>query len=249
MNDSPSNDWAIRLHEIGKHYVLRKQKPYLLHEVLHRVARTRRKRETFRALDHVTVDIRRGESVAFVGRNGAGKSTILGVIAGAIHPTTGTREVHGRLGALLELGAGFHPDLTGRENIFLNASLLGLTKSEIESQFDQMVAYSELEEFIDVPLRNYSSGMHVRLGFAVAIHVRPEILIVDEALAVGDQLFQEKCFASILDFKRAGGTLIFVSHSANQVELLCDRAIWLEHGRVRMDGPARDVMKTYRTTR
>ncbi len=236
---------VVKLTGIGKHYVMHKQKPYLLHEILHRVARTRRQREDFWSLRNVNVEIRRGESVAFIGRNGAGKSTILGIIAGAIHPTEGACEVHGRFGALLELGAGFHPDLTGRENIYLNASLLGLTREEIESQFQQIVDYSELEEFIDVPLRNYSSGMQVRLGFAVAIHVKPEILIMDEALAVGDQEFQKKCRASILDFKRAGCTLLFVSHSAPQVQDLCERAIWLDHGRVRADGPVQEVLSTF----
>ena len=240
---------AISLSGVGKRYVLHKQKPYLLHEVYHRVARTRRSHEAFWALRDVNVDIRRGESVAFIGRNGAGKSTILGVIAGAIHPTEGTRTVSGRIGALLELGAGFHPDLTGRENIYLNASLLGLSRADVEGLFDRIVAYSELEQFIDVPLRNYSSGMHVRLGFSVAIHVHPDILIIDEALAVGDQNFQEKCINSIMELKRAGKTIVFVSHGSAQVEFLCQRAVWLEHGRVKMDGDAHAVLEQYQAAR
>lgn len=242
--DAPA-DFAIRLRQASKKYILHKQRPYLLREVFKRMAGTRSTHEEFWALREVTLDIRRGESVAFVGRNGAGKSTLLGLIARALTPTTGAVEVNGRLGALLELGAGFHPDLTGRENIYLNASLLGLTKPEIEGQFDQIAAFSELGDFMDAPLRSYSSGMHVRLGFSVAIHIHPEILLMDEALAVGDSGFQAKCLDRIMALKRARKTLIFVSHSAQLVQTLCDRAVWLEHGRVRLDGPSAAVMAAY----
>lgn len=241
----PSSDIAVRLRNAGKKYVLHKQKPYLLREVFKRVAGARSSHEEFWALREVTLDIRRGESVAFVGRNGAGKSTILSLIARAVTPTTGSVEVHGRLGALLELGAGFHPDLTGRENVYLNASLLGLTKSEIEAQFEEIAGFSELGEFMDAPLRSYSSGMHVRLGFSVAIHIHPEILLMDEALAVGDAAFQEKCLERIRRLKREGKTLLFVSHSAQLVQHLCERAVWLEHGRLRLDGPSTQVLAAY----
>ena len=245
MSGAPSSDVAIRLDGVGKRYVLHKQKPYLLHEVLKRVTGAARTHEEFWALREVSLTIRPGESVAFIGRNGAGKSTLLGLIARAISPTTGRVEVNGRLGALLELGAGFHPELTGRENVYLNASLLGLSRAEIEGQFDAIVAFAELGDFIDVPLRNYSSGMYVRLGFSVAIHIRPEIVLMDEALAVGDAAFQEKCLARIAEIRAAGKTLLFVSHSADLVRHLCPRAIWLDHGRLRGDGPAAEVLEAY----
>jgi len=153
--------------------------------------------------------------------------------------------VKGRVGALLELGAGFHPDLTGRENVYLNASLLGLQRDETEEQFDRIVAYSELQDFIDVPLRTYSSGMQVRLGFAVAIHIHPEILIMDEVMSVGDQSFQTKCMKSIRAFQAEGHTILFVSHSPLQVRELCRRVIWLDHGRMKMDGSTEEVLTAY----
>lgn len=245
MSGAPSTETVIELQGAGKMYVLQKQKPYLVWDIFHRMLRTGRKREAFWALRDATFNIHRGEAVAFVGRNGAGKSTVLSLIAGALKPSAGSVKVRGRLGALLELGAGFHPDLTGRENIYLNASLLGLSKQEIARQFDSILDFSELQEFIDVPLRNYSSGMQVRLGFSVAIHIDPEILIMDEALAVGDQAFQKKCVARIDQFKKSGITLLFVSHSPEQVLNLCERIIWLDHGRVMADGPAREVIKQY----
>lgn len=247
MSTTTSNapDLAISLKNVGKEYVLQKQKPYLVWDVFRRMMRANAVREKFWAVRGVTLDIRSGESVAFIGRNGAGKSTLLGLICGAIAPSTGSVTLNGRLGTLLELGAGFHPDLTGRENIYLNASLLGLGKAEIEDQFHRIVEFSELAEFIDVPLRNYSSGMQVRLGFAVAVHIDPEILIMDEALAVGDAAFQEKCLARVAEFKQRGKTILFVSHSAGQVQAVCKRVVWLEHGRVKADGPADQVLAEY----
>ncbi len=236
---------AIALDEVGKLYILHKQKPYLIHEVFKRVSGVRSHHEEFWAVKDLTLHVAHGESVAIIGRNGAGKSTLLSLVAGSVYPTTGSVTVNGRMGALLELGAGFHPDLTGRENVYLNASLLGLDKDEIEEQFASILKFSELDEFIDVPLKNYSSGMQVRLGFSVAIHIHPDILIMDEALSVGDSAFQAKCMERIMEFKRAGKTLLFVSHSANQVEYLCDRVIWLEHGKVKMQGPTAEVLKAY----
>jgi ABC-2 type transport system ATP-binding protein len=238
-------DYVVALDDVSKLYILHKQKPYLIHEVFHRLMGSRQHAEQFWALKDVTVRVRQGEAVAFMGRNGAGKSTALGLVAGAVYPTAGRVRVKGRVGALLELGAGFHPDLTGRENIYLNASLLGLSKEAIEQQFHDIVAFSELDDFIDVPLKTYSSGMHVRLGFSVAIHVDPDLLLMDEALAVGDQAFASKCKERIRAFKNAGKTLLFVSHDVQMVESLCNRAIWLEHGQVRMDGPAEEVAEAY----
>lgn len=236
---------VILLQNVSKMFNLRIQKPYLVHDVLRRVSGKETHYEKFWALNDMTFSVRKGEAVGVVGHNGAGKSTLLGTIAGSITPTSGKVHVRGRLGALLELGAGFHPDLTGRENVYLNASLLGLDKKEIEEQFRSILDFSELQDFIDAPLRNYSSGMQVRLGFSVAIHIHPEILIMDEALSVGDQKFQQKCTNKILSFKREGKTLLFVSHSGPQIQLLCERALWLEHGKVMMDGPTNDVLKAY----
>ena len=243
--DSSTSDILIELQNVSKSYKLQKKKPYLLHEILKRVSGSRNQRQEFWALQDISFKIHRRESVALVGRNGAGKSTLLGIIAGAIFPTKGHVDVRGRLGALLELGAGFHLDLTGRENIYLNASLLGLKKYEIEEQFGKIVEFSELQDFIDVPLRNYSSGMNVRLGFAIAIHIHPAILIMDEALSVGDKAFQEKCIRRIDELKEQGKTLMFVSHSANQIQHLCKRVIWLERGKLRMDGPVDEVLPAY----
>jgi ABC-2 type transport system ATP-binding protein len=237
--------YVVELRDVSKAFKLRIQKPYLIHDVIKRVAGSKTHNENFWALKNLTLTIRQGESIGVVGGNGAGKSTLLGTIAGAISPTSGTVKVTGRLGALLELGAGFHPDLTGRENIYLNASLLGLTKEAIEAQFQSILDFSELHEFIDAPLRSYSSGMQVRLGFSVAIHIQPDILIMDEALSVGDQNFQQKCMDKIMAFKAAGKTLLFVSHNGPQIQKLCERAVWLDHGTCRADGPTNDVLEAY----
>ena len=236
---------VIDLQDVSKAFKLLIQKPYLIHDVLRRVSGSKTHTEKFWALKNLSFSIRQGEAVGVVGGNGAGKSTLLGTIAGAITPTTGSVKVTGRLGALLELGAGFHPDLTGRENVYLNASLLGLEKEEIEDQFQSVLDFSELHDFIDAPLRNYSSGMQVRLGFSVAIHIHPDILIMDEALSVGDQNFQQKCMEKIIEFKEDGKTLLFVSHNGPQIQRLCERAIWLDHGTCRCDGPTNDVLAAY----
>lgn len=235
---------AVRLNSVSKRYFLQKQKPFLVHDAIRRLL-GRRSGEEFWALRDVSFEIRQGESVALMGGNGAGKSTTLGIVARTIRPTTGTVEVNGRIGALLELGAGFHPDLTGRENIYLNASLLGLNREEVERQFRKIVVFSELIDFIDVPLRNYSSGMHVRLGFSVAIHINPDILLMDEVFAVGDAHFQRKCIERVMAFKKAGKTLLFVSHNPDSVKQLCERVIWLDHGRIRADGPTGEILPAY----
>ena len=205
----------------------------------------RRKRETFQALKHVSFQLDRGESLAVVGSNGAGKSTLLSLVARLAEPTEGRVTVNGRVAALLELGSGFHPDLTGSENLQLNASLLGLGRKRTLELRDSIVEFSGIGEFLDQPLRTYSSGMTMRLAFSVAIHVDPDILIVDEVLAVGDQSFQARCFEKIAACKRAGKTLLFVSHASHLVRQLCERALWLDHGEVMMDGAAGAVIEAY----
>jgi ABC-type polysaccharide/polyol phosphate transport system ATPase subunit len=205
----------------------------------------RRKREVFQALKHVSFRLDRGESMAVVGRNGAGKSTLLSLVAGLAEPNEGCVTVNGRVAALMELGSGFHPDLTGVENLRLNASLLGLTRERTREVHDSIEEFADIGDFINQPLRTYSSGMIMRLAFSVAIHVDPDILIIDEVLAVGDQNFQAKCFDKISDLKHAGKTLLFVSHAANNVRKLCERALWLEHGEVMMDGSAGEVIDAY----
>jgi ABC-type polysaccharide/polyol phosphate transport system ATPase subunit len=204
-----------------------------------------RRTEEIWALRGVTFGIERGESVGFVGRNGSGKTTLLRLIAGIFAPTTGTVDVGGTVGSLLELGAGFHPDFTGRENIFLSGSIYGLKRRYVRERLDEIVSFAELESFIDLPVRTYSSGMHMRLGFAIAVHVDADILLLDEVFAVGDEAFQRKCIGKILDFKERGGTVCFVSHSAPAVERLCERAIFLAKGQVEYDGAASDAIRLY----
>jgi ABC-type polysaccharide/polyol phosphate transport system ATPase subunit len=242
--DPAPGEVAIRLAGVSKTFKVLHQSPFLMHTVLRNLF-GRRHQEPLVALENVSFEIRRGESVVFVGRNGAGKSTLLGLIAGTSVPSAGTVSVHGRIGALLELGTGFHPDLTGRENIFLNASLNGLSNDQIDERYDRIVAFSELADFMDVAISRYSSGMFLRLAFAVAVHLDPEIMIVDEALAVGDQQFQKKCKQRVRELLDEGRSLLFVSHQAAEALQLCRRAIWLEQGRVMRDGPAAEVLAAY----
>jgi ABC-2 type transport system ATP-binding protein len=204
------------------------------------VTRRRSEQEYLWALRDVSAVIRTGETVGLIGANGAGKSTLLKVLSGIIKPTSGSVDVHGRVASLLELGAGFTGELSGRDNVYLNASLLGLSRREVDRLFDDIVAFAELEDFIDNEVKHYSSGMYVRLGFAVAVHVDPDVLLVDEVLAVGDEAFQRKCLDRIEAFQRAGKTILFVSHSLSMVESLCTRGIVLDHGKMIYDGdPAR----------
>jgi len=200
------------------------------------------------ALRDVSLQIARGEAVGLIGRNGSGKTTLLRVVAGIIKPTAGRVGAEGRIGSLLELGAGFHPDFSGRENVFLNGALQGLRRAEIRSRFDEIVAFAELEHAIDRPVRTYSSGMTMRLGFAIAAFLDAEILLLDEVFAVGDEAFQRKCFGRIFRFKQEGGTIVFVSHDAQAVERLCERSVLLESGRVAFDGPTREAVTRYRRT-
>ena len=198
------------------------------------------------ALRDVTFGVARGEAVGLIGRNGSGKTTLLRLIAGIIKPTAGRVSAEGRVGSLLELGAGFHLDFTGRENVFLNGAIQGLRRAEIRDRFDEIVSFAELEHAIDRPVRTYSSGMTMRLGFAIAAFLDADILLLDEVFAVGDEAFQRKCFGRIFQFKQDGGTIVFVSHDAAAVERLCERSVLLEHGHVAFDGPTRDAVARYR---
>jgi len=211
------------------------------------LGRARGRREHFRALDEVTLDIPKGALFALVGHNGSGKSTMLKLIAGIFPPTAGTVDVNGRVTALLELGAGFHPELTGRENAYLAGAIAGLTRAQVAADIESVKQFTGLDEFFEAPVKTYSSGMFVRLGFAVAVHLDPEILIVDEVVAVGDESFQRQCFDHLRKLRRRGVTIIFVSHSLGLVEQLADRAAWLDHGRLRVVGTAREVVDAYLT--
>jgi ABC-type polysaccharide/polyol phosphate transport system ATPase subunit len=203
--------------------------------------------ETFHALNGVSFRVPRGSTYAIVGRNGSGKSTMLKCIAGITKPTSGRVMVTGRISALIELGAGFHPEISGRENVFINGIMLGLTKREIARRFDEIVEFAELEAFIDAPVKTYSSGMYMRLGFAVAIHVDPDVLLVDEVLAVGDEGFTHKCLDKFAEFRRRGKTILLVTHSLGLVERFCDEALWIDEGRARAVGDPRRVVGAYIT--
>lgn len=201
-----------------------------------------RGRRRFWALEDVSFSVKAGETVGILGPNGSGKSTILKLISRIIDPTKGMITVSGRLSALLELGAGFHSDLTGRENIYLNGSILGLSRKAMKRKLDSIIAFAEMGDFIDVPIRNYSSGMQMRLGFSVAVHVEPEIILVDEVLAVGDYNFQLKCLERIRQMQAQGVTILFVSHDFEEVQKLCDRVLWLEGGRLQAQGRVDDIL-------
>src|SRR5437764_6509868 len=202
------------------------------------------KRELW-ALRDVDLEIQPGETFGIVGQNGSGKSTLLKLIAGVFAPSSGTVEVGGRVGSLIQIGAGFHPEFTGVENVYLSAAIHGLSRSYVDEHLDEIIQFAELEDFADVAVKTYSTGMYMRLGFSVAMNVQPDILLLDEVLAVGDEAFQQKCFGKIWDYKRGGGTMVFVSHSPAAVEQLCDRAILLEQGRVVERGSAEEVVRAY----
>jgi ABC-type polysaccharide/polyol phosphate transport system ATPase subunit len=203
--------------------------------------------ETFPALTDVSFTVPKGSTYGVIGRNGSGKSTALKLVAGITKPTSGTVRVDGRISALIELGAGFHPEISGRENVFINGIMLGLTKREIQQRFDEIVEFAELTEFIDAPVKSYSSGMYMRLGFAVAIHVDPDVLLVDEVLAVGDEGFTHKCLDKFAEFRRRGKTILLVTHSLNLVERFCDEALWLDSGHARAHGDPKRVVGAYLT--
>src|SRR5438034_1862303 len=203
--------------------------------------------ETFPALTGVSFSVPKGSTYGVIGRNGSGKSTALKIVAGITKPSAGTVRVTGRVSALIELGAGFHPEISGRENVFINGIMLGLTRREIQQRFDEIVEFAELKEFIDAPVKTYSSGMYMRLGFAVAIHVNPDVLLVDEVLAVGDEGFTHKCLDKFAEFRRSGKTILLVTHSLNLVERFCDEALWLDSGRAQARGDPKRVVGAYLT--
>jgi ABC-2 type transport system ATP-binding protein len=235
---------AVRVEGISKSFRLYRERAMSLKERV--VSRRKSLYEEFWALKDLDLEIMPATTAGLVGANGSGKTTLLKIIAGIIRPTEGKVTTRGRIASLLELGAGFHPDLTGRENVYLNASILGLTRRETERFFDDMVGFAELEDFIDTQVRHYSSGMYVRLGFAVAVHVDPDILIVDEVLAVGDEAFQRRCLERIRNFQKDGRTIVFVTHAVDMVREICTRAFLLEHGRLVQAGHPTEVVDTYR---
>ena len=240
---------AVQFDNVSKKFILHHERARSFQELaVGLFRRNNRSREEFWALRDVSFTVAPGETVGIIGPNGAGKSTVLKLIARIIEPTSGQVTVRGRIGALLELGAGFHPDLTGRENIYLNGSILGLSRAEIRRRLDDIIGFAELERFIDVPVKHYSSGMYVRLAFSIAVHTDPEILLVDEVLAVGDAAFQQKCIKRIMEFRRAGLTIILVSHDLQMIQRICNRVLWLDQGSLRDDGGTDSVIARYVST-
>src|SRR3989449_5284778 len=234
---------AITVEDVRKRFRTYRERPTSIKE---RVIRIRVHSEELWAVNGVSVDVQEGETLGLLGPNGSGKTTLLKIIAGILRPTEGTVTTRGRIAALLALGAGFHTELTGRENVYLNASLLGLSRAEIDRLFDDIVGFAELEDFIDSQVKFYSSGMYVRLGFAIAVHVDPAILLVDEVLAVGDIAFQRKCLDKVEAFQREGRTIVFVTHAPDLVLRVCDEAIMLEHGQLKARGKPEDVVRDFR---
>lgn len=240
---SKQNNIAIKVQDMTKSFKLYYDKPTTLKERL--VFWNKKKSESKIVLENINLEIKKGETVALIGTNGSGKSTLLKLMTRIIYPTKGMITTNGKLTSLLELGAGFHPDFTGRENIYFNASIFGLTAAEIDARVQDIIDFSELGEFIDSPVRTYSSGMYMRLAFSVAINVDAEILLIDEILAVGDQHFQEKCFNKLHELKNSDKTIVIVSHSLDSIKQLCTRAIWIYEGKVRMDGVPEKVISEY----
>lgn len=238
-----NKDIAIEIKNVFKDFVIYGDKANTLKEKIIRFGNS--KKEVRHILKDINLEIKKGETVALVGVNGSGKSTLLKLITKIIYPTSGSIKVYGKLASLLELGAGFHPDFSGRENIYFNASIFGLSKSEIDKRLNSIIEFSELGDFIDTPVRTYSSGMYMRLAFSVAVNVDADIILIDEILAVGDQRFQEKCMNKMMELKKRGKTMVFVSHSKSAVEFLCDRAIWLNDGKIEKDGLTSEVMEKY----
>lgn len=234
---------VIEVKRVRKAFKIYYDKGHTLKEKL--LFRKRRQYEERIVLNAISFEVKKGEAVGLIGENGCGKSTTLKLLTKIMYPDAGKIEMKGRVSSLIELGAGFHPDMSGRENIYINASIFGLTKKEINARMDRIIAFSELEEFIDNPVRTYSSGMYMRLAFAVAIHVDADILLIDEILGVGDAAFQAKCFNRLREIKAAGTTIVIVSHSLGQIEQICERSIWIQNGTIRADGTPREVHPTY----
>lgn len=244
---------VIQVRGLSKRYRVGERERYLaLRDVLARVFTFRRSRrqpdDYLWAVRDIDFDVSRGEVVGLIGRNGAGKTTLLKLLSRITRPTSGYAEVHGRIGSLLEVGTGFHPELTGRENIYLSGAILGMTRKEIRAKHDAIVEFADVERFLDTPLKHYSSGMQMRLAFAVAAHLEPEILLVDEVLAVGDLEFQRKCLGKMAEVSRSGRTIVFVSHQMGQVRRLCERVIWFDAGRIRQSGPTGEVVAAYESS-
>lgn len=238
-------DNVIDVKNVSMRFIMEQERTDTIKEYFVKLVQRKLKFSGFMALQDVSFGVRPGEAVALIGVNGSGKSTMLKLIAGVMEPTGGSVAVHGSIAPLIELSAGFDPDLTGRENIFLNGALLGHRRSYMTEHYDEIVEFAELEPFIDIPVRSYSSGMVARLGFSIATTVNADILVVDEVLAVGDHNFQQKCHRRMEQMLKNGTTLLFVSHDAKQVKKLCTRAIWLDHGRMMADGPAVEVCDRY----
>lgn len=236
---------SITVEQLSKCYWLQGPAPRTFQQALAQAIGALRQNTPFWALRDVSFRVDPGESVGIIGPNGAGKSTLLRLVCGLGRPTRGHARIEGRVTALLELGVGFHPHLTGRENLYISAIISGLRRAEVNARFDDIVRFAEIEQFIDQPLRTYSSGMQMRLAFSVAVHVDPDVLIVDEVLAVGDAHFQQKCVERIAGFQRSGKTLLIVSHDMTMVRRFCSRAIWLQRGQVAADGPAGQVTAAY----
>lgn len=236
-------EYSIIVNHVNKTFKVYMDKANSLKEKL--LFWKRNRKEIREVLKDINLEIHKGEAVALIGVNGSGKSTLLKLMTKIIYPNSGSIETNGKLTSLLELGAGFHPDFSGRENIYFNASIFGLTRSQIDQRLEQIIEFSELGSYIDNPVRTYSSGMYMRLAFAVAINVDAEILLVDEVLAVGDQHFQEKCIAKMKELKEQGKTMVFVTHSMNTVKEFCTRAVWLCNGEIRMDGTPDEVIEEY----
>jgi ABC-type polysaccharide/polyol phosphate transport system ATPase subunit len=239
-------EFAVECTDVSVRFNRYHERGRMLRWTLIEYFKQRRKKESFWALRDVSFKIKPGETFGIIGENGSGKSTLLKILTGIIRPDLGMAKINGKVSALLELGAGFQPDLSGRENIYLNGSIMGLSRNQIHERFDKIVQFSELEAFIDTPIKHYSSGMYMRLGFSIAINVNPDILLIDEVLAVGDQSFQQKCIDQIRDFKKKGKTIIFVSHDLGTVNQLCSKAIWLQKGLVAARGHTQRVIDYYR---
>ena len=243
IKNSNMDQYVICVKDVYKNFNVYLDKANTIKEKLLFLSRNRKeKREVLKGIN---LNIKKGEAVALIGTNGSGKSTLLKLMTKILYPNSGIIEVNGKLTSLLELGAGFHPDFSGRENIYFNASIFGLTRKEIDEKLEDIINFSELMNYIDNPVRTYSSGMFMRLAFAVAINVNADILLVDEILSVGDEHFQNKCIEKMLELKEQGKTMVFVTHSMESVKKLCNRAVWLYNGEIEMDGDAEEVIKKY----
>lgn len=247
MINDPQENSAVHLNDISVQYRIPSESITTFKEYMIRLMQGKIKHRLFWALKNINLDVKQGEIFGILGRNGAGKSTLLKVIARVLIPVEGRVWIQGNISPLLQLGAGFHPELTGRENILLNATLLGHKRNEVQDKLDEIIAFAEIGDFIEAPIRTYSSGMQARLGFAVATAWKPDILILDEVLSVGDASFRQKCFERMTGFRDNGATVLMVSHSIEQVEELCKRAMWLDRGEIKQIGPADEVCDAYRT--